>query len=299
MSISDPPYNSRIAGNVTKRRKGVDEFAMASGEMTEEQFSGFLQAFLGMAKAHCEEGALIYSFMDWRGVAPLIMAAKACGLEHINLATWAKHSAGLGSFYRSQTEHCGVFRVPGRVHRNNVMLGKGAGRHRSNLWSYEGRAGFGRGRKEDLERHPTPKPVAMIVDAILDCTARGDVVLDLFGGAGTTAIAAQRTGRKSRSMEISPGYVEASLLRFRACFGEEPIHTDTGLTFAELAQHRRDEAGIVASAAAEKPDATGTARVASTDGALPPPVSMDMSEPRVTKRHGRAEARGRNGAGRP
>ncbi len=238
-SINDVPFNVKVDGHVSKRQKGRTrhEFAMASGEMSEEEFSRFLILALAMMALHSEEGAIIEVFMDWRSIHLLILAAKANELDYLNLVTWVKHAAGLGSFLRSQHELVGVFRKPGAPHLNNIQLGAN-GRYRTNVWEYPGANGFSRNRKEDLDRHPTPKNVGMIMDAILDCTQVGDIVADFFGGGGTTMIAAERTGRMARLMEIDPGYCQASLMRFRKVFGEEPIHVQTGLTLTELERVR-------------------------------------------------------------
>lgn len=239
LSINDVPFNVKVDGHVSKRKQGRKrpEFAMASGEMSEEEFFQFLVSALAMMATHAEEGAIIEVFMDWRSIHLLILAAKANELDYLNLVTWVKHSAGLGSFLRSQHELVGIFRKPGAPHLNNIQLGAN-GRFRTNVWEYPGANGFARNRKEDLDRHPTPKNVGMIQDAILDCTRVGDIVTDLFGGGGTTAIAAERTGRIARLMEIDPGYCQASLMRFRNVFGEEPIHVQTGLTMTELERVR-------------------------------------------------------------
>jgi DNA modification methylase len=241
MSFCDPPYNRSVLHDVGKPRAGRREFPMASGEMSPEAFGAFLLAFLRQTLLLCRPGALIYSAMDWRGIGRLLAAGEQAGLDYIHLAVWEKDSAGLGSFYRSQHELFAVFRKPGAQHRNNVKLGK-SGRNRSNLWHYPGASTFGADRTEDLNRHPTPKPVELVADAILDSTRRGDLILDLFGGGGTTAIAAQQVGRRARLMELDPGYVEASLERYRQKYGVEAVHVGTGLGFDALAKLRRAEA---------------------------------------------------------
>jgi DNA modification methylase len=220
-SINDLPYNAKIEGNVSTR-KGASahrEFEMASGEMTGVEFYAFLLAVMEMLKRHCRSGAIIEAFMDWRNVHRLIAAAEAAGLDYLNLICWVKNAAGMGSLFRSQHELVGVFRAPGAAHTNRVQLGK-HGRQRTNVWAYDGYSGFGSERKKDLDRHPTPKNVQMIQDAILDVTGKGDIVLDLFGGGGTTMIAAERAGRSSRLMEIDPRYCEATLRRLQEETGQ-------------------------------------------------------------------------------
>jgi DNA modification methylase len=242
MSSNDVPFNVPIRGHVSTRRGGAAprEFAQASGEMSTAEFSRFLETALKQIQEVSHPGAIVEVFMDWRNIHTLINAGQGCGLEYINLAVWNKHSAGLGSFLRSQHELIAIFRTPGGSHKNHVQLGA-KGRYRTNVWSYAGKAGFSRNRKEELDRHPTPKPMALIADSILDCTDRADLVLDLFGGGGTTLIACERTGRRARLMEIDPGYVEATLLRYRAASGKDPVHTASGLTLTELAEQRRTE----------------------------------------------------------
>lgn len=248
MSTNDFPYNVKIRGHVSKRRgpNGPREFAQASGELAPDEFREFLASALSRIKARCAPGAIIQGYMDWRSIHQLIHAAESNDLEYLNLAVWKKHTAGLGSYLRSQHELVAILKAPGAAHYNAVQLGTN-GRHRTNVWEYDGRAGFGRGRKEELDRHPTPKPVAMIADSILDCTRRGDIVLDMFAGGGTTAIACERIGRTARLMEIDPIYCEASLVRFRDAFGEDPVHVETGLTLTELIARRTEEAAASSS----------------------------------------------------
>lgn len=242
MALTDAPYNSPISNFVSTRTgsRAHREFVQASGEMSDEEFSVFLKTVMVILRDSCRDGAVIEVFMDHRNIHRLIAAGEDCGLNYFNLAVYVKNTAGMGSFLRSQHELVAIFAKPGASVLNNIMLGAN-GRFRTNCWMYEGRAGFSRGRKEELDRHPTPKPVPMFVDAILDCTKRNDIVLDLFVGGGTTLIAAERIGRRARVMELDPGYAEASLIRYRTAFGVEPIHRQTGLTLSELERQRREE----------------------------------------------------------
>lgn len=236
--ISDGPFNVSVNGHIMgKGRHRHDEFAMASGEMTDEAFQSFNTVVLRNAAACVAKGSLLYFFMDWRGIGTLLNAAKEVGLDYINLAVFVKTNAGMGSLYRSQHELVAIFCKPGAKHRNNIQLGK-YGRYRTNVWEYRGANAFGATRDRDLSMHPTVKPVEMIADAIKDCTKRGDVVIDLFGGSGTTLIAAQKTGRIARLVEISPGFVETTLRRYEAEFGVKAIHVETGMTLDELTAHR-------------------------------------------------------------
>lgn len=234
--IVDPPYNVAISGHVsvTGRHR---EFVEASGEKTPEEYAEFLAEFLARAIVSMEHGAIAFIFIDWRSVATLILAVEQAGLEMINLCVWAKANAGMGSLYRSRHELIVVARKPGGKPINNVQLGK-YGRNRTNVWEFPGANSIGSEAREVLGDHPTPKPVAMLSEAILDVTKRGDVVLDLFGGSGSTLIAAHRTGRVARIMELDPYYVDLIVRRAQATLGLTARCARTGRTFTELASIR-------------------------------------------------------------
>ena len=239
MVFTDPPYNVRIDGHVLgKGRHQHAEFAMASGEMSEGEFTDFLQQVLGNAAAASRDGALHYVCMDWRHLGELLAAGKSIYSEMKNLCVWAKTNGGQGSLYRSQHELVALFKVGDGEHVNNVELGR-FGRNRSNVWHYAGVNSFKADRQEELEAHPTVKPVALVADAIKDVTRRGAIILDLFGGSGTTLIAAERTGRRARLLEIEPRYVDVTISRFEQLTKADAIHADTGETYAEVADERR------------------------------------------------------------
>jgi DNA methylase/ParB-like nuclease domain len=191
MVFIDPPYNVRIDGHAS----GLGtihhrEFAMASGEMTAAQFTWFLTLALTLLSGNSVDGAILFACMDWRHLGELLAAGDASDLQLKNICIWVKHNAGMGSFYRSQYENVLVFKIGRGPHRNNIELGR-HGRHRSNVWSYPAINNFGRAADEGhlLALHPTVKPVRLVADAILDCSARGDIVLDSFLGSGTTVMA--------------------------------------------------------------------------------------------------------------
>jgi DNA modification methylase len=208
--IADFPYNVPIAGHVSSSGKHA-EFAMASGEMSSEGFERFLFEVCRQLARFSRSGSLHYLFMDWRSVATLIRAGEAHFEALLNIIVWNKHVGGMGSLYRSQHELIALFKNGKRPHKNNVELGAN-GRNRSNVWDYPGVGGFGSERKlADL--HPTVKNLEMIADAIRDVTDRGDVVLDPFGGSGTTLIAAHRCDRRARLIELDPGYCDVTLHR--------------------------------------------------------------------------------------
>ena len=177
---------------------------MASGEMSRDQFTDFLKAALNTAAKISTDGAVHYVCMDWRHVEELVTAGRSIYGAMLNLIAWVKNNAGQGSFYRSQHELIGVFRVGALPHLNTVELGR-HGRNRSNVWHYAGANTFRAGRMEDLHAHPTVKPIALIADAIKDCTLRNQVVLDTFCGSGATLLAAERIGRRGYGLEIDPG----------------------------------------------------------------------------------------------
>jgi DNA modification methylase len=182
--------------------------------------------------------------MDWRHMRELLSAGGQVYSELKNMCVWVKHNAGMGSFYRSQHELVFVFKYGHCEHRNNIELGR-FGRHRSNVWHYSGANFFGRGTDEGklLHLHPTVKPVALVADAILDCSARGEIVLDPFLGSGTTLIAAERTGRRCRGVEIDPAYVDTIIRRWQAFTGDDARHATTGQTFTELEAERGEARG--------------------------------------------------------
>lgn len=230
----DPPYNVRIARHVSgKGRVKHREFAQASGEMSSEAFEAFLTDSLSLAAKYSRNGAVWFACMDWRHMGEMLGAGNQAFDVLLNLCVWAKTNGGMGSLYRSQHELVFVWRKSKQAHRNNVQLGR-HGRNRTNLWRYPGVNTFREGRMEELTAHPTAKPVAMIRDALLDVSARGEIVLDPFLGAGATLIAAEECGRIARGMEIDPAYVDVTLRRWRAKVGREPIRLRDGSSLATL-----------------------------------------------------------------
>ena len=239
MAFLDPPYNVRIKSVVGRGRIKHGEFAMASGEMSLSEFTAFLEETLGNAARVSRNGAVHFVCMDWGHIRELIEAGGEVYDAMLNLAVWVKSNAGQGSFYRSQHELIGVFRVGNSPHLNNIELGR-HGRSRSNVWCYAGVNAFRVGRLDELAAHPTVKPVAMVADALKDCTRRGDIVLDTFAGAGTTILAAERVGRRAYSLELDPKYVDVAIRRWQAFTRRDAVHADTGQTFEHLAGVRKD-----------------------------------------------------------
>ena len=241
--FTDPPYNVRIDGHATGNGTTHHrEFAMASGEMSPQEFTGFLSAALSQLTRHSTDGSLHYICMDWRHQTELLAAGQEVYRELKNLCVWVKDTPGMGSFYRSQHELVFVFKHGTAPHRNNVQLGL-FGRNRSNVWTYPSVGGFGRQGEEGrlLSLHPTVKPVALVADAILDCTARGDVVLDSFLGSGTTLMAAERVGRVCYGTEIDPLYADTTIRRWQRFTGGQAMHARTGVSFEQVAAEREAE----------------------------------------------------------
>jgi DNA modification methylase len=230
--LTDEPYNVKIAGNVTGGRHR--EFAMASGEMTDAGFLGFNEAWMTAILPYLCDGGILGTFIDWRGSPTVHSAALKLGLASLNLIVWTKTNAGMGSLYRSQHELLPLFKKGSAPHVNNVELGK-RGRWRSNVWTYPGASSLGSDARRGLKDHPTVKPTAMLEDALLDLTNRGDVVIDPFLGSGSTLIAADKTGRICRGAELDPLYVDVIVRRYEAMAGTAAVLVDTGETFDALA----------------------------------------------------------------
>jgi DNA modification methylase len=242
--FADPPYNVRISGHASGKGKiSHREFVMASGEMTEQEFRQFLTKALGRVAASSRIPSVVYVCIDWRHMGELLAAGCAAHLDLLNVCVWTKDNAGMGSLYRSQHEMVFVFRNGKASHRNNIQLGR-FGRSRSNVWNYPGANTFARNSSEGnlLALHPTVKPVALVADAIMDCSSRGERVLDPFLGSGTTVIAAERTGRICHGMELDPIYVDTSVRRWQEFTGKTAVHSENGKSFAEMEEESNEEA---------------------------------------------------------
>jgi DNA modification methylase len=234
MLVTDPPYNVQIDGHAMGRGKVRHrEFAMASGEMSPVAFRTFLNRFIRSAISSTRDGAIHYIFMDWRHLPELLGAALPLYSEWKNLLCWNKVNAGQGSFYRSKHELIAVFKSGTGPHINNFKLG-GQGRYRTNVLDYPGVNCLHPARQGELELHPTVKPVALIADLIRDCSRRNGIILDPFGGSGTTILAAERTGRIARVVELDPLYVDVAIRRWQNITGLSAQHTKTGRTFADV-----------------------------------------------------------------
>jgi DNA modification methylase len=240
--FTDPPYNVTIAGNISGLGKSKHrEFTMASGEMSGSEFTQFLRTIFEHLCTASADGSIHFICMDWRHMREVLDAAGKTYNELKNLCIWTKTNAGMGSFYRSQHELVFAFKNGGAPYINNVELGR-FGRNRSNVWHYAGVTTFGKDRNAELGMHPTVKPLALVADAILDCSKRGAIVLDAFAGSGTTLIAAERTGRKGYGIELDPHYIDTILKRFDSVYGLKAVHTQSNKGFEDIETERLTKA---------------------------------------------------------
>jgi DNA modification methylase len=238
MVFIDVPYNVKIDGHVGGKGKIKHrDFPMASGEMSKPEFTTFLTAAFGEVAHASADGALIYTCIDGPHMHEMLNAGYAVFDEFKAMICWAKTNAGMGSLYRSQTEFIPLWKKGKAPHINNIELGR-HGRYRTTLWTYAGANTFRRGRMEELASHPTVKPCAMVMDAIKDCSKPDGIILDVFGGSGTTLIAAAKAKRRGYLMELDPLYVDVAVKRWQAISKQPAVHAVTGLTFDEMALQR-------------------------------------------------------------
>ena len=237
----DPPYNVEINGHVSGTGQH-EEFPMASGEMTPDEFVSFLaKSFQNLARSS-HDGSIHYICMDWRHIEEVLKAGRPVYSELKNICVWNKTNGGMGSLYRSKHELVFVCKYGDAPHVNNIQLGQ-YGRYRTNVWDYPGVNTFKKERDNELAMHPTVKPVALVADAIMDCSNSGGIVLDCFGGSGTTLIAAQRTGRIGCLMELDPKYVDVIINRYKNTCKTEAILARTGQRFIEVKKERAVKGG--------------------------------------------------------
>jgi DNA modification methylase len=261
--FTDPPYNLPIDGHVGG--KGAikhREFMMGAGEMTDSAFIVFLRDVCLNLCSFSVDGSIHYVCMDWRHLPQLREATKRVYSDLKNVCVWCKDNAGMGSLYRSQHELIFVFKNGTSPHVNNVQLGA-FGRYRSNVWRYPGANSFSRSTDEGnvLALHPTVKPVALIADALYDCSQRGAIVLDPFLGSGSTLIAAERTGRHCFGIELDPLYVDTAVRRWEKLTGQPATHAESGETFLQVEKARtRGTSAKRATRRARKGDSHAQAR---------------------------------------
>ena len=242
MVFADPPYNVPICGHVSGLgHVQHPEFPMASGELSEEAFTAFLTTTLERVTAHSADGAIAFVCIDWRHLYELMTAGRAAKLTLKNLVVWVKTNGGMGTFYRSQHELIAAFKLGDGPHINSFELGQ-HGRRRTNVWTYPGFNAFGVGRDAALAMHPTVKPVALIADAIKDCSKRNGLILDPFLGSGTTILAAEVTGRRAAGLELDPKYVDCAVRRWQRATGNAAVLAATDESFEAIAAARAEEA---------------------------------------------------------
>lgn len=245
LMFADVPYNVPIQGNVCGSGKVKHrEFAMASGEMSPLEYTTFLAVTLSIAALSLRDGAISFVCIDWRHYKELIEAGQIAFEEYKQLCVWNKTNGGMGTFYRSKHELILVFKTGSAPHVNNFGLGEN-GRYRTNVWDYPGISSVSKTRSSELAMHPTVKPVKLVLDAIEDCSKRGDIVLDPFAGSGTTLIAAERCGRVARVIEYDPGYCDTIVARYRAATGKIATLGLDGPNFDQVASERRANEGAI------------------------------------------------------
>lgn len=233
MVITDPPYNVRVRGHVGGRGKvRHGEFAFASGEMSNADYRSFLLASLKPMVEACRGGALVYVFIDWRHIQVLCEVGNTLGFELVNICAWNKPSPGQGSFYRSANEFVAVFQKAGGPLTNNISLGR-HGRSRTNVWTFGVPNKF-KSSDDPLSGHPTPKPVALISEAIKDASARRSIIIDGFLGSGTTILAAEKVGRIGYGVEFEPRYCDLAIERWQNFTGKDAVLAETGQPFEEV-----------------------------------------------------------------
>lgn len=247
LAMTDPPYGVAVRNIVSTRHR---DFLEGGGGTTQADFENLITASFTQMRDYLVRGGMLLSFMDYKHVADLINIGKSLGMELLNLITWVKPQGGMGGLWRSQSEFVVALKRLGD-HKNNIRLGR-YGRDRTNVWQVAGAGTPGTEARQLLkEGHPTPKPIDMLVDAILDVTDRGDIVLDPFAGSGSTLIAAEETDRSARGIELDPIYCDLIIRRWEARTGQQAVLADTGDRFCVVAELRVAE-GEEARDAAER-----------------------------------------------
>lgn len=236
--FTDPPYNVPVEGHIlTDNKHGHSDFSMAAGEMSDQQFEAFLKQVIHQMQSFSTQCSIHFVCMDWRHIDILLAAGKSYE-ELKNICIWNKSNGGMGSFYRSKHEMIAVFKNGKEPHINNIELGK-HGRYRTNVWHYAGQSSISSKKGKGLSMHPTVKPVAMIADAILDCSDRDHIVLDPFGGSGSTLIAAEKMHRRARLVELEPKYIDVTIRRWELLTKQNAVLAPTGQTFDDVQKERQ------------------------------------------------------------
>lgn len=242
MVFTDPPYNVKVSDISGLGKTKHEEFVMASGEMSEEEFIQFLTDVFTNLATVSKDGSIHYVCMDWKHIYEILSAGRKAYTEFKQLCVWNKGVGGMGGFYRSQHELIFVFKHGTAAHTNNFGLGE-KGRYRTNVWDYPGMNSFAAQDRSELQNlHPTVKPLALVADAILDCSNRNELILDLFGGSGTTLLAAEKTQRKCCTMELDEHYCDVIIRRWQKFTGADAVLESTSETFNDLEKRANDTA---------------------------------------------------------
>jgi DNA modification methylase len=240
MAFTDPRYNNPADGHLTgPPGDHQPQFTITSGEITQSEVFTFLTAVLAEMVRNTLEGAVHFICMDWRRSEELISAARSVYSEFKDLCVWVKDGGKPGSLYKSRHELIFVFKKGKKSHHENIQLGKRR-RCRTNVWHYPSVNSTSSDPASSAILCRTIKPVELVADAILDCTARGNVVLDPFVGTGTTIIAAERTGRVCFGMEREPALVDMAVRRWQCFTGHAAVHDVTRETFAQREREAAD-----------------------------------------------------------
>lgn len=213
MVFTDPPYNVKVNDILTSSAKKHKDFKEAAGKMTPEEFIQWLKDVFINLVLFSTPGSIHYICMDWKHIYEIISAGREVYTEYKNLCIWNKDNGGMGSFYRSKHELVFVFKNGDAKHINNFQLG-GNGRYRTNVWDYAGCNSFSNKEKDMIEDHPTPKPVEMVADAVLDCSYRNGIVHDSFLGSGSTIIACEMTRRNCYGQDLEEQFCDVSVRRW-------------------------------------------------------------------------------------
>jgi DNA modification methylase len=231
MMFTDPHYHVAIGGEISGlgaiKRGG---FAGAPGELSSAKFLAFLKTFFAHAASYSVDGAIHFVCVDWQHMKETIIAGEEIYGEPMDLCVWTKAKADPGLLYHAQHELIFVFKIGSGAHINNVAVGRN-GRHRTNVWDYVSENALNSGTKGKVTPRSMITPVGMIADAMRDCSNRGGVVLDPFGAAGSALIAAERTGRRARVIELDPSFVDISIERWQRLTGGRARHGENGRPF--------------------------------------------------------------------
>jgi DNA methylase/ParB-like nuclease domain len=235
----DPLHNIPVAAHVAR---GREVRAASADHPTSAEFVEFQQTISAYVAGNAAPGGLILFCVDWRRLEDLATATRLDFGEPKDMVVWIKSSAERGSFYPSQHEHIAVYVAGSTPSATNLGA---RGRYRSNVWNYPGSKMTLRDWQTGARISRTVKPVALLIDALRDCSKRGQIVLDPCAGVGTMMVAAERTGRRARLIEIDPVCCDMIVRRWQTMSGKTAQLAETRETFAELEARRVRAAAVV------------------------------------------------------